>query len=139
MLYPAITWRHKNHIRLLTALAKVNQTSQLDLHLVCCGQYGPYLQEIMAQAEAVGIRDHVRFLGHIERREVRGLYRLAEFCIYPTLFEGAGFPVLEAFEAYNQAMLGASHESTGESLALAQQDLQGLIRLDAPDDSGQDS
>ena len=98
LFYPAIPWKHKNHIRLLTALAKVNQTSQLDLHLVCCGQYGRYLEEIMAHAEGVGVRDHVRFLGHIERREVRGLYRLAEFCIYPTLFEGAGFPVLEAFE-----------------------------------------
>lgn len=98
IFYPAVTWKHKNHIRLLSALAKVNQSSHPDLQLVCCGQNGRNFEEIMAHAEKVGIRGQVRFLGYVERPEVCGLYRLAEFCILPTLFEGAGLPVLEAFE-----------------------------------------
>ena len=30
--------------------------------------------------------------------ELRALYRLASFVVFPSLFEGAGFPILEAFK-----------------------------------------
>lgn len=98
IFYPSVTWTHKNHKGLLSALAKANNSSRRGLHLVCCGASAGNQEEIMAHAEKVGVRDRVRFLGHIEGTEVRGLYRLAEMCVFPSLFEGAGFPVLEAFE-----------------------------------------
>lgn len=94
--YPAVTWKHKNHIGLLSAFAKVVRTTEPDLHLVCCGQNGRNFDEIMAHAADLGISDQVHFLGYVDDRDVRALYRLAEFCVMPSLFEGAGMVVLEA-------------------------------------------
>jgi glycosyltransferase involved in cell wall biosynthesis len=39
----------------------------------------------------------VRFLGFVEPAELRALYHLAQFVIHPSLFEGGGLPILEAF------------------------------------------
>jgi glycosyltransferase involved in cell wall biosynthesis len=38
----------------------------------------------------------VRFLGMVSDQELCRLYRQATFCIYPSLYEGFGFPVLDA-------------------------------------------
>jgi glycosyltransferase involved in cell wall biosynthesis len=98
MFYPAVTWPHKNHLGLLTALAKVYADHRLPVELVCSGQNGRGSQEILRHAQRLGVVDRVRFLGFVERTELCALYRLAEFCIFPSLFEGAGLPVLEAFD-----------------------------------------
>jgi len=96
---PGATWKHKNHIRVVSALAKVSATApELELHLVCSGLHGRNLDEILDHAGRLGVRGRVRFLGRVEPAEVRALYRLAEFCVYASLFDGAGLPVLEAFE-----------------------------------------
>ncbi len=97
MLYPAVTWKHKNHVRLLSAMASVKACAP-DLHLICTGQIGPFVTVIMAHAETVGVADRVRFLGYVEKRDLSALYHLAEFCVYPSLFEGGALPVLEAFD-----------------------------------------
>jgi len=39
----------------------------------------------------------VRFLDFVSSSELRALYHLAQFVVFPSLFEGGGFPVLEAF------------------------------------------
>lgn len=96
--YPAASWKHKNHSALITALAHVNKTPGRDLHLVCSGRTrSDLVQEIQDHATDVGFANRVHFLGYLEQREVRALYRLALMCVYPSLFEGAGLPVLEAF------------------------------------------
>lgn len=96
IFYPAVTWKHKNHHRLISALALVRSLHP-DLHLICAGRTGQLLPDLLAHARRSGLDDRVRFLGHILDTEVRSLYRLAESCILPSLFEGAGLPVLEAF------------------------------------------
>lgn len=98
VFYPAVTWKHKNHARLISALAEINRTSTLDLHLVCCGACGRNVDQLQAHAHEVGMDGRVHFLGYIDTREVRVLYRLALLCAFPSLFEGAGLPILEAFE-----------------------------------------
>lgn len=96
--YPAAPWKHKNHSTLITGLAHIRQTTNLDLHLVCSGPTREDLvADILNHASDVGFADHVHFLGYLESKEVRALYRLALMCVYPSLFEGAGLPVLEAF------------------------------------------
>ena len=36
-LYPAVTWPHKNHLRLLDALAMLRDERGVKIHLVCTG------------------------------------------------------------------------------------------------------
>ena len=98
ILYPAVTWPHKNHVGLINALAEVVHSTRSDLHLVCCGKNGRNMDKIGAHITRLGMSDLVHFLGHVDGQEVRALYRLALLCAFPTLFEGAGLPVLEAFD-----------------------------------------
>jgi glycosyltransferase involved in cell wall biosynthesis len=41
----------------------------------------------------------VRITGWVTREEIRGLYRRAHACVYPSTFEGFGLPVLESMAA----------------------------------------
>ncbi len=52
--------------------------------------------ELAGRARAMGLGEHVRCLGYVERRALAALYRGATAFVYPTLYEGFGLPVLEA-------------------------------------------
>ncbi len=98
-LYPAMTWEHKNHLRLLEALAQLRDREGLVVPLVCTGhRYPAFWPRIEGRVAALGLADQVRFLGMIPGEELRALYRLAGFVVVPTLFEAASAPVLEAWE-----------------------------------------
>ena len=95
-LYPARAWPHKNHLRLLEALA-VLRDGGLRLDLVCTGKPTGHWAQVEARARELGLESHVHALGFVEPVELRALYRLARLVVVPSLFEGGGFPVLEAF------------------------------------------
>jgi glycosyltransferase involved in cell wall biosynthesis len=46
----------------------------------------------------LGLEKQARFLGYVSAEELRALYRLASFIVFPTLFEGGGLPLYEAFQ-----------------------------------------
>jgi glycosyltransferase involved in cell wall biosynthesis len=100
MLYPSKKWPHKNHTGLLTAMERVEREYGTELTLVCTGANEPQEQydQIVRQAEENGLRDHVHMLGFIDESELLALYRTAQFVVFPTLFEGQGFPLVEAFD-----------------------------------------
>lgn len=96
-LYPAQTWPHKNHMRLLEALALLRDRDRLTISLVCTGVKNEHWPNVRQHMRELRLQDSVRFLGFVGTTEMRALYRLAQFVIFPSLFEGAGLPVLEAF------------------------------------------
>ena len=98
MLYPAACWKHKNHVRLLHALARVRDVYGKRITLVCSGQKdaGAW-DEVAATIRELRLDDLVRFVGYIPHSELRSLYRAALFVIVPTLFEAFSGPVFEAW------------------------------------------
>lgn len=107
--YPAQTWPHKNHIRLLEAIALLRDQQGLQVELVCTGVLNDFWPTISARIDELRLWDQVRFLGFVPQSDLRTLYRLAEFVIIPSLFEGWGFPLIEAFE---EGVPVASSETT---------------------------
>jgi glycosyltransferase involved in cell wall biosynthesis len=98
MLYPAMTWEHKNHIRLLKALVRLRNQG-IDLNLVCTGSRSePTWSKIRRFISESGLSDQVRFLGFVPNRDLRALYRLCQFVIVPSLFEQASGPMFEAWQ-----------------------------------------
>jgi glycosyltransferase involved in cell wall biosynthesis len=91
LLYPANLWPHKNHDRLLEALALAPE-----VELVLSGQEYGRLEGLRARARGLGVSDRVRHLGHIPDAELAGVYRAATGLIFPSLYEGFGLPPLEA-------------------------------------------
>ncbi len=98
MFFPAQYWPHKNHVRLLEALAKARTQHGIVANLVCTGRPVHDWSIVHKRARALKLGDQVSFLGYVDPGHLRALYRLADFLIFPSLFEGGGFPLLEAFQ-----------------------------------------
>lgn len=83
--YPANPWPHKNHQRLLEAFSLVNDP---ELHLVFTGHGHVPLP---GDSEKRILR-----LGQVPKHDLPGLYRQAVGLVFPSLYEGFGFPPVEA-------------------------------------------
>jgi alpha-1,3-rhamnosyl/mannosyltransferase len=68
------------------------------LHLVACG-FGPAAASAARLALPEAVRQRVHFAPFLEDAELQQLYRGATAVLYPTLYEGFGFPVVEAHAA----------------------------------------
>lgn len=98
--YPAVTWPHKNHSRLIDAVAHLRRSGGPAVSIVCCGtQLQPHFDRLQLQARDQGVSDLVLMLGRIPGEDVKAIFRLATCCIVPTLFEAASAPVFESWEA----------------------------------------
>jgi glycosyltransferase involved in cell wall biosynthesis len=98
-LYPAMTWEHKNHLRLLEALAYLRDRIGLMVRLICTGKRIPYFwPRIEERLNALKLGDQVRFLDMVFPADLRAIYRMAQFVVVPTLFEAASGPVAEAWQ-----------------------------------------
>jgi glycosyltransferase involved in cell wall biosynthesis len=109
LLYPANLWPHKNHTRLLEALAR----AESDLELVLTGNDYGRRDELLAQADRLGVGGRVRHLGFVAHDELPALMRGARAMIFPSLFEGFGQPPLEAM-ACGCAVASSVHGALGE-------------------------
>lgn len=96
VFFPAQTWPHKNHIQLVRALAQLKQAGKI-INLVCSGGLKPHYFKIKEEIDRYGLQSQIHFAGYVTDEELIALYDLSEFVVFPTLFEGGGFPVLEAF------------------------------------------
>lgn len=98
MFYPANYWPHKNHRMLLTAykiLVQRRPDSAPDL--VLAGALEQQEQELRLAVEAMGLKQRVHFLGYLAAGPLAAVFQGCRFVIFPSLYEGFGVPVLEAF------------------------------------------
>lgn len=97
-LYPAMTWEHKNHLRLLEALARLRDRDGLELRFVFTGYKTDFWPRVERRVRELGLAGQVDFLGMVTREELSALYRAARFVFIPTLFEAASAPLFEAWQ-----------------------------------------
>ena len=64
--------------------------------LVIAGGHRGRRDDLAALASALGIREHVQFLGYVPHQDVPALYAAAAAFVFPSLYEGFGLPLLEA-------------------------------------------
>lgn len=93
VIYPANMWPHKNHFRLIEALALVDDSR---LSLVLTGQDYGRAGALIAQARRLRVDARVHHLGYVSAAVLPALYRRAEGMVFPSLYEGFGQPLLEA-------------------------------------------
>jgi glycosyltransferase involved in cell wall biosynthesis len=97
-LYPAVTWPHKNHLRLLDALVELRDRRGLVVNLVCTGsKYGGHWPKIEQRLRELNLGSQVKFLGFLPEADLRAVYQLAQFLVLPTLFEADSCPIHEAW------------------------------------------
>jgi glycosyltransferase involved in cell wall biosynthesis len=86
---------HKGHRVLIEALAHLAPTRG-SLHLLLVGD-GPLRGDLEARAERLGLAERVHFLG--ERQDLGAIYGALDLLVHPSLTEGLGTAILDAFSA----------------------------------------
>ena len=84
---------YKNIRRLLEAFARIQLP---DLQLAVVGSMNKMDADLQNYPHTLGISDRVRFLGYVPDGELAALYAGAKAFVFPSLYEGFGFPPLEA-------------------------------------------
>ena len=116
MFYPAMTFPHKNHLRLFEAMARLRDERGLNLRLVCTGRsYAPFHAELEAAVGGLGLEDQVRFLGVVSDELLATCYRRARFVVFPSLLEGHSQSLLEALW-HGRAIVAAGQSSIPETV-----------------------
>lgn len=96
VFYPANTWPHKNHTRLIEAFKKYVDQFDSSVQLVLTGAADSVHSSLMDQIKQLHLVNNVKHLGHIPAADLPYIYANAECLIFPSLFEGFGIPLLEA-------------------------------------------
>jgi alpha-1,3-rhamnosyl/mannosyltransferase len=105
VLYPAITYPHKDHQTLVESFVQVVERHP-DALLVLTGRPDSAEAEVMGTVERLGLADRVRRLGRVPAADMAGLYDLAEVVAVPSRYEGFGLPAAEAM-AHGVAVVAA--------------------------------
>lgn len=87
----------KNLARLIEAYALARQRARIQQSLVVVGQQGWQYQDIFARISGLELQDHVIFTGFVPDEDLPALYSGADVFVLPSLYEGFGLPVVEAF------------------------------------------
>lgn len=96
LLYTGVWRNHKNLKRLIQALKILK--SKTPLKLVITGNPDPHYPEVQQTVKDLGLQDDVVFPGFVSEKELIQLYSHAAIYVFPSLYEGFGFPPLEAMK-----------------------------------------
>ncbi len=86
----------KNLPNTLVAFAQLKEQGKFQGKLVVVGSSGWMMEEIAPLINQLKLKSDVLFLGYINDEELCYLYNLAEVFVYPSFYEGFGFPIAEA-------------------------------------------
>jgi glycosyltransferase involved in cell wall biosynthesis len=92
LLYVGTIDRRKDYRTLLGALAQLAP----EIALVVAGTVIAGRTDFPETVARLGVERRVRMLGYVPERDLPGLYGGAAVFVYPSFYEGFGFPVLEA-------------------------------------------
>lgn len=111
---------HKNIERLVEAFNQIKKQGH-NYQLVICGKKGWLYEDIFKKVKQLGLEREVIFTGYVTDEELETLYKNTKLFVFPSLYEGFGFPPIEAM-ARNVPVLtsreGALPEVVGDAAIL---------------------
>lgn len=113
--------KRKNLIMLLQAFLMLTRDFKISVKLVIAGRNGNDYKNIVTFIERENLKKDVIFTGYVPSEELPLLFASANIFAYPSLYEGFGFPVLEAFACRTPVVASSSSsipEVTGNGAVL---------------------
>ena len=115
--YPAMTFVHKNHKRLIEAIAYLRDAGGPKINLVCTGRkIQPTFGEVEALIKQRGLENRVWFLGTVPDDVLTAIYKRAKMIVFPSLFEGLSQSLLEGLNL-GRPVVGAQQSSIPETVS----------------------
>jgi len=102
----------KNLVRLVKAF-NIFSKNNPDYKLILAGKQGLGFKEILSTVNNLSLLDKVIMPGYISEEEKAILFKYAKAFVFPSLYEGFGLPLLEAF-SYNKAVICSNLSSLPE-------------------------
>jgi glycosyltransferase involved in cell wall biosynthesis len=97
LFYPAQFWAHKNHVRILQALALLRDGDGWRPTVAFAGRDWGNLAHVRTTAAALGLQAQLRVLGFVPGEAMRALYAGALAVVMPSYFGPTNLPPLEAW------------------------------------------
>lgn len=110
----------KNPLNIIRGFAEMT-TEHPNLHLVFAGFPGRGFEQVTKLIEELGLTRKVIFLDFVTPKNLTQLYHQAKILLYPSLFEGFGFNILEGFASRVPVItsnFGATAEIAGDAAYL---------------------
>ena len=100
ILHVGVLEKRKNLANLIRALYEVRKTQ--DIKLVLVGRPNPKIfnnseAEILSTIKELQLEHHVIFTGYVPDTDLPYIYKNAKAYVFPSVYEGFGIPILEAF------------------------------------------
>jgi glycosyltransferase involved in cell wall biosynthesis len=87
----------KNHTNILKGFKEALPKLSPETKLALVGRENAYQLKMKSLAESLGILDRVSFCGYLPTKELAALYSGAVMLVFPSIDEGFGIPIIEAF------------------------------------------
>ncbi len=107
----------KNQMRILDAFIKLPKNLKEEYPLVMVGKNGWGCDDVIAKLQQLEINNEAIWLNNVSDDELFSLYQESTCFVFPSLYEGFGFPILEAMASNTPVItsnLGAMKEIAGE-------------------------
>lgn len=111
-LYVGALQPRKNLVRLIEAFSQAKERIP-EMRIVLAGEPAWLSEGILAAREKSPYRDDIILTGRVSFTDLRALYQGARLFVFPSLYEGFGLPILEAF-ASGIPVLTANNSSLRE-------------------------
>jgi glycosyltransferase involved in cell wall biosynthesis len=97
LFYPARYWPHKNHINALKGFKQFIVENPGNTKLVFSGVGQQGQDDLQRLVDELGLYEAVVILSWVEEEALAALYQYCWAVLFPSLYEGFGIPVIEAF------------------------------------------
>jgi glycosyltransferase involved in cell wall biosynthesis len=87
----------KNLQNLLLAFAEIKSRQRYPGKLVVVGMKGWMVEGLKGAIAKLNLQEDVIFPGYVTDEDLRLYYNLADVFVFPSFYEGFGFPIVEAF------------------------------------------
>lgn len=109
---------YKKHIELIRAFSLFKEKTNAEHRLVMVGEEGEAFETIQQELKNCPYASDIFLTGYFPHQNMPELYACADFCVFPSVAEGVGLPVLEAMAtgtATAIAKAGALPEIAGDN------------------------
>lgn len=93
----------KNILGVVDAFSAI--AGHVEQHLVLAGETGWKMRELERRVRSLPYGDRIHIIGFVNEADKHALYSAADLFIYPSFYEGFGFPPLEALLAGTPAVV----------------------------------